>query len=359
MINVGIDIHKIKCIVTIKDGKSRKELEQTEYDNTVAGVNKFIKYIKTKYKNQTIRAVCESTANYWYRTHDMLEDNGIDTILAHPAKTKIIAQAKLKDDKVDSGILADLLRSDMVYESYVPNKHYRGMRSLARMRLGLVQSITRHKNKIHSIIAKYDHVKVTEGLFTKKSVKQLLRKIELSPIDRLDMDMHLDSIEFIQKQKERVEIEIAKMAQADERTKLLMSIPGIGYITALTILSEIVDVNRFATAEKLVSYAGIAPSHRDSADTHKGGSMTKQGSVWLRHAMVDSATSASRYDDRMHEIHTRIAKRRGRAKAKVAVARHMLEIIWHMLKKNESYRTQNEKLTERKYKIMEKKASMS
>lgn len=359
MINIGIDIHKARCVATIKPAGSRKALEQTEFENTAKGIDGFIRHVKARYGRHKARAVCESTANYWYRTHDTFEEHGIDTVLAHPTKTKVIAQAKLKNDKVDSDILADLLNADLVYESFVPYRHYRDMRSLVRTRLGIVHGITRHKNTIHAILAKYDHVRVTADLFSKKSIAQLLRRIELSPVDRLSTDLHIDSIESAQGQLERVEDEIARMAADDGRTRLLMSLPGIGYITALTMISEIVDIERFASAEKLVSYAGISPSHRDSADVHRGGGITGQGSTWLRNAVVEAANTTIRHDERMGKIYDRIAKRRGGNKARVAVARHMLEIAWHLLKKNEEYRTQNRELSERKYKAMQRKARMS
>lgn len=117
LINIGIDVHKRKCVATIK-GRSRQILQQITFDNGSEGITKFIDEVKHRYDNAA-RAVCESTANYWIRLHDILEENGIDTILAHPAKTKIIAQAKLKNDKLDSEVLADLLRSEMVCESFV------------------------------------------------------------------------------------------------------------------------------------------------------------------------------------------------------------------------------------------------
>jgi transposase len=123
-INIGIDVHKKKCVATVKSD-SRQILGQVTFDNNSQGMNEFICGIKQRYHND-IGAVCESTANYWIRLHDTLEENGIDTILAHPEKTRIIAQAKLKNDKLDSEVLADLLRSDMICESFVPDKYLGG-----------------------------------------------------------------------------------------------------------------------------------------------------------------------------------------------------------------------------------------
>ncbi len=113
------------------------------------------------------------------------------------------------------------------------------------------------------------------------------------------------------------------------------------------------------TYEKLVSYAGLAPSHRDSADVHRGGGITKRGSAWLRNAMVEAANTTVRFDERMGSFYFRIAKRRGKQKAKVAAARQMLAIIWYMLTNSEEYRTQNHELTQRKYKKMQSISEMS
>ena len=356
MISIGIDVHKKKCVATIKR-KSKKRLEQSSFDNTAQGIMDFIRHIKNTH-GKNIRAVCESTGNYWIRLHDTLEENGIDAILAHPAKTKIIAQAKLKNDKIDSEALADLLRSDMVYESFVPEKYYRDLRNLVRTRLNRVQNVTRHKNMIYAILAKYDYTKPTQQAFSKKGMKWM-EAIALSEIDRMAVDAYLEAIKTTQKQIDALEKKIASISNEDKRTRLLMTVPGISYVTALTIISEIVHVDRFATAEKLVSYAGLAPSHRDSADVHKGGGITKRGSAWLRNAMVEAANITIRFDPRMKKFYCRIAKRRGWQKARVAAARQMLVIIWHMLKNSEEYRTQNRDMTLRKYKKMQTKSQLS
>ena len=282
MISIGIDVHKNRCVATVKKD-TRKKLEQSSFENTTHGITGFIKHVKKTY-GKDMQAVCESTANYWIRLHDTLEDNGIDTVLAHPAKTKIIAQAKLKNDKLDSDVLADLLRSDMVYESFVPEKYYRDLRSLVRTRLNRVHSVSKHKNMIYAILAKYDYTQPTIKTFSQKGIRWL-HEISLTEVDRMAMDAYLENIEMNQKQIDTFETKIAAISNEDERARLVMTMPGISYVTALTIISEIVDINRFATAEKLVSYAGLAPSHRDSGETQKGGGgITKRGSAWLRNA---------------------------------------------------------------------------
>ena len=158
-LNIGIDVHKKRCVAAIK-GKSSELLEQTDFENTARGISGFIRHVKDRYGGP-MRAACESTGNYWIRTHDMLEDAGIKTSLLHPAKTKVIAYARLKDDKVDSEVRSDLLRSDMIYESFVPDSYYRDLRNLTKVRVKFTRKSTETKNMAYAILAKYDHTGLT------------------------------------------------------------------------------------------------------------------------------------------------------------------------------------------------------
>ncbi len=358
MINIGIDVHKKTCVAAIK-GRAAKTLEQTEFSNTADGIRGFIGQIKKKYAKHKIRAVCEATGNYWILPHDMLEDNKIDTQLAYPAKTRAIAQAKLKDDKVDSEVLANLLRMDMVYESFVPDRYYRDLRFLSRARIDAVRMGTGEKNKITAILAKYAAIPPTKGRFTVQGIQwmhELCRDCgdhDMSEMDRTMIGMGLDRIEMLQQQATGFERKIAAICRDDPRTRLMMTVPGISHVTALAIISEIVDIRRFPTAEKLAAYAGLVPSHRNSGETIRGGPITRTGSAWLRYAIVNAATVAVQHDSRMGERYDRIARRRGKQKAKVAVARTLAKVIWYMLTNETEYRTQNKELTQRKYKMME------
>ena len=221
----------------------------------------------------------------------------------------------------------------MIYESFVPDSYYRNTRSLARTRIKFIRVSTEEKNMMHAILAKHDHKRPKCGLFTRKG-EEWMRSVGLFELDRMAMDAHLDMMETADRKAGELASRMAAIGIADNRVKIIMTMPGTGHLIALSIIAEIVDVARFATAEKLVSYAGISP--------------------WLRNAMVDAATVATRFDPRMKAIYERIAKWRGKQKVKVAVARHMLEIIWHMLTAMQEYRTKNDEMTQRKYKLMER-----
>jgi len=206
------------------------------------------------------------------------------------------------------------------------------------------------KNKVHAILAEfYCPVK---GIFSKEG-RDWLRSLQLSWVDRMAMDAYLDAISTLDKQVELFNAKIASICKNDDRARLLMTMPGIDYLTPLTILSEIVDVRRFRTPWKLVSYAGLAPSRRDSGESIRRGGITKRGSRWLRHALVEAANTAIAHDERLGSFYRRVASRRGAQKAIVATAKEMLVIIWHMLTNNERYRTMDRAMVERKYKRME------
>ena len=171
MYYIGIDVHSKKCMTTIK-GRTKDILKQTEFDNDVQGIDGFIRMIRQEgYVSAT--AVCESTGNYWIVPHDMLEEAGINTLLAHPHNTKIITQTVYKNDRADSEKLADLCRLDMVPESFVANKAQRDLRELTRTRLELQDGISAPKNRIHAILAKYPHKRPVKGLFTDRGLEWL------------------------------------------------------------------------------------------------------------------------------------------------------------------------------------------
>ncbi|MEM3098107.1 MAG: transposase, partial [Nitrososphaerales archaeon] len=153
MISIGIDAGKNKCVATLKRD-SNDILEHITFQNRPSGIMELVERVKS-YGEESVPVV-ESTGNYWIRMHDMLEENGINTLLANPVQTKAIAKARLKDDKIDSNMLADLLRADLMPESFVPEKEDRELRQLVRTRIDLVANRTVFKNKVHAILAKYE-----------------------------------------------------------------------------------------------------------------------------------------------------------------------------------------------------------
>ena len=333
-----------------------KILDEFFFGNNSQGILELIERTHN-HGTKKCNAVLESTGNMWMRIHDTLEDNGINTILANTFKTKIIAQAKIKSDKLDARILSDLLRSGLISESYVPIKEFREKRSLIRHRIVLSRTKTKLANKVHAILDKYEYRTELTDIFGKSGVNWL-KSLSVSPIDKIILNTTLSSIESIDNQIEIVSKEIAKYAWKDSQdVKILLSMTGIDIFSAMLISTEIVDITRFSTPWKLVSYAGLSPSTRESSGKIKTGRITKQGSTLLRWILVQCSLSAIRHDHHMRTFYERIKQRKGHGKAIVATAKEMLVIIWYMLTRHQLYKYINKSRYEQKLESLKKIAS--
>jgi transposase len=347
LINVGIDVGKRFCQAALKAEDGRL-LDELRFENSSQGVHELLTRIAV---HGEARAVLESTANYWIRIHDMLEDQSIHTILANPRKTKLIAEAKIKSDKLDARTLATLLQGNLVFESYVPPKARREERTLVRHRAGLVKTRTEIRNRIHALLAKHELHHNYSDLYGKQGL-EWLEGLQLKGVDQVVLKTNLALLKALDEQVEAVTVETAKTACNEEDIRILITMPGIDFYSAMVIASEIGDVKRFPTQWKLVAYAGLAPSQHQSGEYERRGGITKQGSKWLRWILVQAAQHARQHDPRFKAYYERVARRRGPQKAVVAVAKEMLVVIWFMLTKREPYRDQNPQLVQKKLKRM-------
>ena len=196
---IAVDIGKRKCVVCITD-KNGSILEETKYDNTLQEAERFASNLDKKYDNRKCHAVCESTANMWLKTYEAFEKHGIDVKLANPMKTKAIAEARIKTDKLDARTLAHLLRSNLIAESYIAPDKVREDRSLLRLRINLVSDRTRVMNRVHSLLDKYDlkcryeHIFGVNGIRWLKSIK--LKGNNNNNSDQIQLTNYIKNIEF-------------------------------------------------------------------------------------------------------------------------------------------------------------------
>lgn len=327
---VGIDVGKARCRAALMNQKGAIESEFSFENNT--------KGIATLLSTLTVEdsVVMESTGNLWLNIYDALDHRNIKVVLANPMKTKAIASARVKTDKVDARILAHLLRVDLVAESYVPPEQIRELRALVRHRLSLMKMRTMVKNKVHALTDRYGYRCEYSDMFGKAAM-EWLKSLEMGELDRLVLENHLAHIESINLQMEKVDGAIRERACRDEDVRLLLSLPGVDVCTALLFRSEIGPIGRFADYRKLVSWAGLASRVHQSGNVEYNGAITKRGSSILRWALIESARVAVRWDDRLGAFYERVKARRGDQKAVVAVANKMLKIVWVMLIRREAY----------------------
>ena len=263
--------------------------------------------------------------------------------------TKAIAEARIKTDRIDAKTLAYLLRGDLVAESYVPTRKNRERRALIRHRASLIQMRVDIKNRIHALLDKHELSHTYTDLFGKQGL-EWLHSLQLPTPDHQILQSNLQVMETLNAEVRNADIQIAKDATTEETAKLLMSMPGVDYYAAMVLLSEIGDVKRFSSDEKLVSWVGLAPHVHQSGESQWTGHITRKGSKRARWILGQCAQTARQHDPRMREFYERIERKHGHQKAIVAVARKMLAIMYVMLIRNEPYHGENPQLTEQKHK---------
>ncbi len=309
---IAVDIGKKNCVVCITD-KDGSIIEETKYDNTLQEAERFASHLDKKYCYRKCHAVCESTANMWIKTYEAFEKHGIDIKLANPLKTKAIAEARIKTDKLDAQTLAHLLRSNLIAESYIAPNKIREDKSLLRLRINLVSDRTRVMNRVHSLLDKYDLKCRYEHIFGVNGIKWLKSvELKLKGNDQIQLANYIHNIEFLNSEITQIEKQISVEASNNENVKILMSMTGIDYFSAMLISSEIGDISRFSTAGKLVSWCGLCPTVHQSGTSLYMGRMKKDGNKKINWIMIQAANTASRTDnDRLKKYYMNIAKRHG------------------------------------------------
>jgi transposase len=321
MLYTGLDIHKNRIYGTVmkKDGTI---LEQKEFVNCKEELQDFICGRPTK--------VLIEACGFWMDTYDKLKEMSCDVVLAHPGKVEAIASAKMKTDKIDSEILAHLLRSNLIPEAWAPDKATREKRELVRFRSYLIRNRIRYKSKIKFIMLK-------KGLRYPQSMWKGKHRIEAEKIDP-KIAAYFRMIDKINEEVAIVDKQVALGRTKDKQIQLLTSIYGISDYAATTIMAEIGDFSRFSTTKKLKSYSGLVPSVYQSGDKCRMGHITRQGSRWLRWILVQCChVAVKKKDSKLGKYYARLCKNKNKKVAMVATACKMLEIIYAILRDNKPY----------------------
>ena len=279
----------------------------------------------------------EATRN-WPFMYDLLAEHVARVELAHPKEVKAIANAAVKTDQIDASVLAHLARMRYLPTAYAAPKEVRDLRLYTRHRSWLIGHRTQAKNRIQAVLAGYNLVSPVSDLFGVKGREYLEEmQAEVRPAAQKVIKDNLILIDRLEELLEELERSIPLTEEQAEQIKLLMSMPGVGRVTALTILAEIGDISRFRSAKALCNWAGLTPRVRKSDAIVRHGKISKQGSAHLRSAMGQAAMVASRFSPRWYRVFERLVKRCSRRGARVAVARRLLTVIYYMLKRGEIY----------------------
>ena len=324
-IYIGMDLHKNTSSFSVKD-KDGAIIDSRKLPTEPSTIKGYLR----RFTNSSLAV---EPVSQWYFYADLIQKLGIDVHLANPLKVKAIASARVKTDKIDASVLCDLLRSNLLPEAYFASVDVRYFKEMVRYRASLIHLRTQIKNKIHSILFRNGLRHQFTNLFGVAG-RKWLDSLNLPELSSFNLKRYLNLVDAFTKLIKEAEEKIKTTVSDNQQAKLLTSIPGISYISALTIMAEIGTIERFVSAKKLQGYAGLVPSTYASGDRMVHGRLTKQGSRWLRWTMIEIAQRQllCKRKPGFGWYYQRIKQRKGSGAGAAATARKLLAVVWRLLK---------------------------
>jgi transposase len=308
----GIDLHTDNCYITTIDEQGAL-VKQERVENISELIVDYFQRLPGPHTT-----VVESTSG-WYWLNDLLEDHGIELVLAHAKYLKAIAYAKVKTDKVDSQTLATLLRQNLIPRAHKISRELRGLRDTMRLRLRLVQQRTASLRRIDSIAVKFNTtIAVPDPYRFQLSVLHHTQNSFTSQILALEKSLHPVLI-------------------PNDDVQHLLAVPGIGKLTAFTIYLEIDGIDRFASDKHFASYCRLVPG-ADNSNRHVHHRSSKDGNKYLKIAFTEAAVHAIQYYPEFKSFYQRLARRSNQAIARTVVAKELAKIVYYILKNKTDYR---------------------
>jgi transposase len=329
---VALDIHKHYSVVAgvNRDGEEILPAYRVEHLDLEDWLPKHLL--------RTDRVVIESTTNAWH-VYDLLEPLVAEVLVANPIKVKQIACARVKTDKKDTLILARLLAANLVPTVWVPPKHVRELRQLISHRRRMAGMHTQVVNRMHSVAHRH-HLNHPKGKSFQTKNTGWQRDESLSRLEKMQLELDMATRAHLEEQIKCMTRELGRMSHEESWASemlYLMQVPGCGVVTGMTVLAGIGDIQRFRHPKALVSYAGLAPGVEQSGEKLRGKGITKEGRRELRWAMVEVAWRAVKADPHWKQYFEKLKRRMHPNQAIVAIARHLLTMVWYVLTRCEPY----------------------
>ncbi|MBV9194836.1 MAG: IS110 family transposase [Solirubrobacterales bacterium] len=346
MRTVALDVHKRFAEIAVHENGGLRRLGRIETGQLRAFAESL---------GPEDHVVLESTSMTWAIAELLSEHAGRVTV-SNPMRTRAIASAKVKSDKIDAKVLAQLGAAEFLPEVWAPDEFTRALRRRIAHRSSLVRQRTRLRNQIHAVLAR----NLIEAPFTDvfgRGGRRWLAEVQLPAHEREQVDSNLRLHDALDGEIELVERQLAEQALARADVRRLMTIPGIGAITALAMVAVIGDITRFPSPRQLVGYLGLDPRVRQSGEKKaRHGHISHEGQAHARGLLVEAAHTAIRTPGPLRAFHTRLASRRGKQIALCATARKLTVLVWHLLTKDEDYRFGAPTITQRKLGTLQRKA---
>jgi transposase len=330
---IALDCHKKYDHATLIDADTG-EIRNKRLNHSKEEFSEFIG------NNAGTKLVIESCRD-WARSYELTKDMVDEVVLAHPLKVKAIASAKIKTDKIDSQILARLLAADLIPEAHLRNAENREKQRVIRHRAFMVAIRSRLKCRVHGLV---DGLVMTADvqadkpfdLFRPKG-RRWLASLNWSADDRELIESHLSVLDVVDREITATNAMVREIFERDSDAQLLATIPGIGVTLSTLISIEIDGIERFDSVGKLCSYAGLVPSTHSSGGKTYHGRITAEGNRWIRWALVEAVTPASKGHAEVRAKLQELRNTKGANVAKTILARWILKVVYHVLKERRPY----------------------
>jgi transposase len=324
MWHVGIDLHRATVVLAavndLGEAMNPVTIPCTDTATIVSTVNAL----------GLFRAVIEATGTYRW-LYNLLQPHGT-VLLAHPMRLRAMIQRRTKTDKLDAQLLANLLRINQIPLAYIPPEPYQQLRDLTRSRARLGRHLAEVKIHLRALLARQNRESPYRTPFGPHGLGWF-RGQDFGPIEDMVRDELLERFGHYVKQMSLFDKRLEEMRRAFPQVEALADIHGIGLYSALLIVAEIGEVERFRTAKQVGAYTGLTSRVHQSGGHCYQGSITRQGSPWLRWVLVQAAMKAVHRDVALKNFYSRIRKRSGAKIARVAAARKLAEICWKRLRR--------------------------
>jgi len=338
MENIALDVHKHYTWARVENTEG-----QQLYASRLAHNRGCIKNFVQRWTPGSPVAV--ETVGNWYWVVDEIEAGGGKPQLVNARLAKLMIGNANKSDKLDAKGLNLLQRTGTLPTVWIASSPVRDARELPRSRMVLSRQRTQLKNRVHATLSKYgyvvDEVSDAFGKRGREIVNELLTK--LPPHTQQALQHVLDQLDAVMANLKAIEADMSDAFAPCPQATWLESLPGVGQILAAVIWTEIGSIERFGRAEQLASYSGLVARENSSGGKFRYGATRRDVNVYLKWAFVEAANSSIQNRERcgykhISQLYQRIKARRGHNRAKVAVARHLSEASFWMLKKGEPYR---------------------
>jgi transposase len=320
---IGLDVHKYYLTALGVDEDLNVVLPARRVE-----LAHFESWMKKNLTRQD-EVVLEMTTNTW-QLYDELSEYAGSVRVVHPPHVALITRSQVMNDKIAASILARLLAKGLLVGIWVPPQEIRELRGLVAQRQKMTRLATQAKNRLHAVIQRH-HLKPPAGNLFAKSKNGWWQALPLGKLEKMNLQSDLETLQFAEKQEERLQAEMTGIAAENEEIGRLLHLAGFGVITAVTVWAAIGDIRRFAESKCLVGYAGLGARVHDSGMSTRTGRITKAGRRDLRVALVEAAQVAANHHPHWKTELARLEPRLGRNKAIVAIARKLLICVWHIL----------------------------